>query len=329
MQISLLMPHLKVGGGNRRYLEIANRLVKRGHQVEIYHPTGEQCAWTECLAKISPTLEIFQKEHEVLMNSYPVRDEFEIVRRVKAELKLYYVLHLFECELMAGLHPTLYWRNEKTLYTKKSIKTADVVLANSTWQHNWIKEKLGVNNELLIGGVNFELFHPVPAAKDQTKIRLLYSGATKGWKNSVFVEEALKIIKSKYPNVETASYYDQNIPQEKLARFYSSGDIFIDAQVYGGWNNPVVEAMACGIPVVCSAIGSVQDFAFEGRTALLFKLGDLPSCVSQIEKLINSPELRKTLSANALAEVKRFTWDDCIAKFEQIIKENLNLKHAS
>lgn len=65
------------------------------------------------------------------------------------------------------------------------------------------------------------------------------------------------------------TYCGKGISQEKMAEKYSSADIFVEASWQAGWNNPVAEAMACKVPVVCTDIGGVKDFAFHEKTALL------------------------------------------------------------
>jgi hypothetical protein len=52
MKISFIEPHLKVYGGIRRIIELANRLTKRGHDVTIFHSDGSPCGWIKCVAKV-------------------------------------------------------------------------------------------------------------------------------------------------------------------------------------------------------------------------------------------------------------------------------------
>ena len=320
MQISLLIPHLDICGGVRRYVEIANRLVERGHEVNLYHTKGTPCSWTVCRATIAPTEEILNHHHEVFIHSYYSNEELRIAKTIKARLKIYYVLNLYDHKLMQGFNPLLYLRkNFKTLYTKKNILSGEVIFTNSSWQHKWIQRNLGVENTLLLGGVNFNLFYPIPKVKADNGIKILYTGTRRDWKNTKIIEEALSILRVKYPTIHTDTYYRKNLHQDQMAAFYAQGDIFVDAQLYGGWNNPVAEAMACKVPVVCSDIGSVQDFAFHNKTALLFKSEDLQNLIMNIERLILDVKLRHELAYNAYRSISKFTWQKSIDIMEKLL----------
>ena len=68
--------------------------------------------------------------------------------------------------------------------------------------------------------------------------------------------EALDLVKNDGVDAAVETYYGKGIAQSKMARIYNSADVFVDAsRNSGGWNNPVVEAMACRVPVVCTFNG--------------------------------------------------------------------------
>src|SRR6185503_4859587 len=61
---------------------------------------------------------------------------------------------------------------------------------------------------------------------------------------------------------------DLDVPREKLRIVYGSGDVFVSAEKKAGWSNTTIEAMACGVPVVCTSSGT-SDFAIHEETALV------------------------------------------------------------
>ena len=52
MHIAWLVPHLQLFGAIREMVEVCNVMVAHGHQVTIYTPTGEPCAWLTCRATV-------------------------------------------------------------------------------------------------------------------------------------------------------------------------------------------------------------------------------------------------------------------------------------
>jgi glycosyltransferase involved in cell wall biosynthesis len=71
--------------------------------------------------------------------------------------------------------------------------------------------------------------------------------------------------------------------------------------------------------VVWSDIGGVQDFAFDGRTALLVRPRDAAALAAAMQRMIDQPSLRAGLARNALSEVERFDWDRATGEFLDLL----------
>jgi glycosyltransferase involved in cell wall biosynthesis len=314
VRIAFVEPHLGLYGGIRRVLEFANRFVARGEAVSVYHPTGEPCAWMECRARVRPLAELPQAEADVLIFNNP--PDYRVVRRARARLKVFYVLELYDRERLLRFDPRIFWpRKGRMLALQRALQMPFLMVANATWIQQWLREHLGLEAELQFGGVNRELFHPVAGARREDGVfRILCSGDPREHKGSGTVFAAVERVQRRR-RVELATYHGRGIAQSDMAATYASADLFVDAQWHAGWNNPVIEAMACGTPVVCSDIGGVRDFAFHERTALLAPARDPDAFAGAIARLIESPQLRTDLAAAALAEVNRFDWDAAAGQF--------------
>jgi len=153
---------------------------------------------------------------------------------------------------------------------------------------------------------------------------VLCSGDPRAHKGTDTVHAALEIVRRRHPGVELDTYHGRGIPQTEMARTYCAADLFVDAQWYAGWNNPVVEAMACGVPVVCSDIGGVGDFAFHERTALLVPARDEVAFSEAISRMIESAELRSRLSGAALEQVSQFDWEAAADGFLELLTDALS-----
>jgi len=280
----------------------------------------------KCSAKIKSHQEALDEEHDVLIFNHPPTD-YPIFKKARAKLKIYYVLALYERSLLKGLNPRVYlpW-NKNMLFIKKSLRSSYLKLSNSTWMYHWLKENMNINSELLIGGINAEIFHPVQVEKNPSEIRILCSGDPRERKGTETVLEAVEIAKRGEPRIILDTYYGKGISQEDMAETYSSADIFVDGQWYAGWNNPVAEAMACEVPVVCTDSRGVEDFAFHERTALLVSPKDPEAMASAILRLIRDAKLGETLRGNAFEHIRQFDWDKSAKRFEDIINSELSEK---
>ncbi len=333
MKISFVEPHLKIYGGVRRIIELANQLTERGHDVTIFHSDGGPCQWMKCKCNIKSHDEVFNKGHDVLVYNSSVL--YPTIKKAKARIKIYYVLDLYiygldeesslRKELLKGINPNIYLPYPKDiLLFKESLMSPFLKLSNSTWIYYWLKEKMNIDSKLLIGGINTHIFYPAKVEKNPNEIRILCPGDPRKRKGTKTILEAIGIVKREEPKIVLDTYHGKGIPQEKIAEKYSSADIFVEGSWQAGWNNPVAEAMACKVPVICTDIGGVKDFAFHEKTALLVPPKNAQAMALAILRLIKDEKLKETLRENAYRHIRQFEWDKSAERFEEIINSELS-----
>jgi glycosyltransferase involved in cell wall biosynthesis len=94
------------------------------------------------------------------------------------------------------------------------------------------------------------------------------------------------------------------VSREKLRDLYSGAEVFVYPSLYEGFGLPVLEAMSCGCPVVCSNASSLPEVA--GDAAVLVNPLDIEDIAKGIRIAMNSRvELRK----KGLEQVKKFDWE--------------------
>jgi glycosyltransferase involved in cell wall biosynthesis len=322
MRITFVEPHLELYGGIRRALEFANRFVDRGASVAIYHPTGEPCRWMECRAEVRPTAELFDTDHDVVLFNDP--PDYRLVRKTNARLKVFYILGLYDRERLERFDPKILWpKKGRMLALKRCLQLPFLHVCAATWMQRWLRDHLDLDTELQFGGVNRDVFHPVEVGRDDgSTFRILCSGDPREFKGTATIEEAVARVRDSHPEVELDTYHGKSVPQSEMAHTYCSADLFVDAQwpTGAGWNNPVAEAMACGVPVVCSDIGGVADIAVDGQTALLAPARDAAAFAAAISQMMGSHELRHRLSQEALNRVSAFDWDESADDFLKMLR---------
>jgi glycosyltransferase involved in cell wall biosynthesis len=90
---------------------------------------------------------------------------------------------------------------------------------------------------------------------------------------------------------------------------YSAAEQFVFPSLWEGFGIPVVEAMACGTPVVTSTVTSLPEVA--GGAALLVDPMSVEDIAGAMTRIHTSPELRRDLVARGLARAGHFTWPNC------------------
>ena len=77
--------------------------------------------------------------------------------------------------------------------------------------------------------------------------------------------------------------------------------------LYEGFGLPVLEAMGCGCPVICSNASSLPEVA--GDAAVLFDPHERGRLADELSRVLASPELRDELRSRGLARAREFSWD--------------------
>ena len=77
--------------------------------------------------------------------------------------------------------------------------------------------------------------------------------------------------------------------------------------LYEGFGLPLVEAMACGVPVICSNVSSLPEVA--GNAALLFEPHDVGQLAQHMKTIAEEESLRKELITLGHERSKYFSWD--------------------
>ncbi len=109
--------------------------------------------------------------------------------------------------------------------------------------------------------------------------------------------------------------------QDELPLLYSQADLFVYPSLYEGFGLPVLEAMACGTPVITSNVSSLPEVA--GDAAILIDPRDSASLAKNIAKLLADAGLRKAFSEKGLERAKHFGWDKCAQQTLDVYKSVL------
>jgi glycosyltransferase involved in cell wall biosynthesis len=97
-----------------------------------------------------------------------------------------------------------------------------------------------------------------------------------------------------------------DVSDADLVEFYNRAKLFIYPSFYEGFGLPILEAMACGTPVIASNASSMPEVA--GTAALLADPHDWESFAEQARRVIDSPGLEQQMIETGLRHAREFTW---------------------
>lgn len=130
-------------------------------------------------------------------------------------------------------------------------------------------------------------------------LHLVLAGG-KGWLYAPLFAEVERL------NLQTRVHFPGYIPPETQTLWYNAASVFAYLSHYEGFGLPVVEALACGTPVLAANSTSLPEAA--GTAAVLVPPDDLEAISAALERLLHDTNLRAELRQRGLAHAARFTW---------------------
>jgi glycosyltransferase involved in cell wall biosynthesis len=144
-----------------------------------------------------------------------------------------------------------------------------------------------------------QIAHP-----EDRSLRLVLAGA-KGW----YFDEIFQLVDALGLAGQVA--FPGFLPAEELPDWYRAAEFFVYPSLLEGFGLPVLEAMACGTPVLCSRANSLLEVA--GDSALTFPIGQDEALVAGIQALATQPALRAELRRRGLSRAQSFSWQRAAA----------------
>ena len=143
------------------------------------------------------------------------------------------------------------------------------------------------------------------AGPEQAAVKLVLAGG-KGWYYETIFAQVAAL------GLLDAVLFPGFIPPADLPAWYRAAELFVYPSVLEGFGLPVLEAMACGVPVVCSQAESLLEVA--GDAAATFPAGDVAALTAALRSLSANPAQREYLRARGLAQAARFSWEQAAAQ---------------
>uniref|UniRef100_A0A7C3APX5 Glycosyltransferase family 1 protein n=2 Tax=Thermorudis TaxID=1649508 RepID=A0A7C3APX5_9BACT len=158
------------------------------------------------------------------------------------------------------------------------------------------------------------LLHAYARVRAEISMPLVIAGA-RGWRESSIFQLVQKLDLT--DQVRFAGY----VNPDELALWYSAATVFVYPSLYEGFGLPVLEAMACGVPVITSSVSSLPEVA--GDAAILVDPRDTDSLARALRELAGSPRLRAQLAAAGLERSRGFSWERTASETLEVYRRAL------
>ncbi|NCN08296.1 MAG: glycosyltransferase family 4 protein [Leptospira sp.] len=128
---------------------------------------------------------------------------------------------------------------------------------------------------------------------------LIEKSASKKLQNSIQVSDKTGLIVRHY----------EKISYEDIQKLYLQADLFIFASSCETFGQILTEAMASGLPIVCSSLSAMPELL--GKSGVYFNPENSDEIAQKVKNLIENKELRRKLSQDAFEQSKNFSWEKC------------------
>lgn len=265
----------------------------------------------------------------------------------------------FRCALVSRwqkmllLNPYFWLRLKKRFFHWRTASTVHIV-SPSRWLDQRLKQselkRFAIHH--IPNAIDTELFRPIPNARtvlgfshDQALI-LYVAHAGDGWasnprKGLMYLADAfVKNVLSRYPNALLLVAGEGLVPnhpqvrplgfieQDTLPLYYSAADVLAMPTLADNLPYTILEAMACGTPVVASNVGGISEEIDDGVTGYLCRPGDANDLGAALLTLLSSSAQRKMMGEAGRKRVEQlFGMDMFIQRYENLYHDIFNQYH--
>lgn len=353
IDITFVLPGLVQSGGARAVLEVADHLRRRGSETLVVvpertllapHRTPVGALQRHLPAALVPLVQPFAARRRVEQSWFDLQTPLRGVGRVASDLPSTGVIVATSYRTAEEIarDPRLVERSvylvqhdERWSGSRRRVDTTwrayDRLIVTAPWLRQRAVEEFGKTDVgLALYGVDQRTFLPPvegPAPRDPPVVGFMWDD--RPWKGGADMLAVLERLEQPH----RASAFGLGDPAAlprgvraagrlsgtALADFYRSLDVFVSASHSDAGPMMVPEAMACGVPVVTTDIGSVRIWSTDGEACRIVAPGNVAALAAATDALLGDRGERERLGEAGRLAIEPYTWERCARSFENAL----------
>ncbi|WP_159600149.1 glycosyltransferase family 4 protein [Agromyces humi] len=310
-------------GGIRVVFEEAHGLVERGFAVEIWSLEG-QPAWFDLRLEV---------------RTFRTYDDLLLALRGEDAIKVATWWETAEIVWLASVNhgiPVNFVQEFETWFypdqpdgraaVAASYRREHVTLTTASYQRSELDE-LGVSARLIPVGYEPGTFHPEPGMERRAD-QVLAIGRSffqknlamtlRAWERLRNDSDARMTLFGSEPDIAVGIDVEYVVrPTDvEVRKLYSSATCFVQTSIHEGFSLPLLEAMACGCPVITTDAHGNRDFCIDEVNCLIVDQDDSDGLARAISRLLGDEELRRKFSESGLETARRYAWPVVLDELE-------------
>jgi len=231
----------------------------------------------------------------------------------------------------------------------ETVSRCDHMIAITSHVKDLYSKILGEDRVTVIPlGVDVEVFRPPRHAVEKDCLEILFVGSLYPLKGVRYLVESMRYVVEEKKNVrlrivgagplkrrlirlteslglEEQVVFEGFVSHTRVVPYYQRCDVFCFPTLGEPFGKVVVEAMACGKPVVASDVGGPSEIIENGRTGFLVPPAKPRAISKKILELLNDEKLRKSMGRKARETVEtRYSWSEIARKYHELYMKFLN-----
>jgi len=326
LRVVYVTEDMGVGGGHRVIFEQANRLAARGHDVSIF-TLGEPPHWFE----LDVSVRRFKNYRRMLAALEPLAAiKVATWWNTAAPVWLAGVRNGIRAYFVQDIETSYYPHHERVrVAVLASYQHEFAYLTTSGWNRDRLRE-LSLDAAIVPPGVDLDTFH-TRAQMRRRHDMLLALGRTNPLKNYPLTLAAWHALGEPRPELrlfgiepelagEPGISYECGPSDDRVAELLCEASVFVQTSTHEGFCLPLLEAMACGTPVVCTDADGNRDFCVDGVNCLMVP-PRADAVAAAIARLLADVDLRERLAQGGLRTAAEHAWEAQIDRLERFLND--------
>lgn len=332
-QIVYVLPFLGISAGVKSVLEQANRLAERGYRVAIYS-LNAHLDWFN----LRVPLHSYQN-YEKLFNTLKKLNCLKIATWWETAPLVYE-----SCNSEKGGQGrcAYFVQDMEDKFYPQSPKIQDQVQATyrlpmlcftgSAWVQRQLEEKYQKPAVNISSAIDLNIFQPQKRVVDYDCRRSMAYSKTDHLKKPQIIEKALAMVAKNLKFISLITFGPEpvkftSIPHlhfskfddAQLAYLYNSAGLFIHNSQHEDFGLPLLEAMACGTPVIATKANGNLEFCQDGYNCLLTSPNDSRELANKIKLILTEHSFARYLAANGVKTAQKYNWATTIDNLEKLL----------
>ncbi|HOF42811.1 MAG TPA: glycosyltransferase family 4 protein [Candidatus Moranbacteria bacterium] len=233
---------------------------------------------------------------------------------------------------------------------KKIWRNAYFVIANSQGLRE-LALKSAPDKEIgvICNGINVGDFFPNYEKRDLSYFTIVCVSRITPRKGIRFLIQAFKVLSARYSNIRMLIVGDGNekpsleqltlglgledkvvftgaVPHKDVLQYYHKANVFVLPSLNEGMSNTMLEALACGLPLIATDTGGTKEILADGRNGFIVRMRDSNDLAEKLEKLVLDPSLVERMGQESLRIAKELSWESVAKGYVELYQKTINLR---